>query len=234
MSGIHRWCTQCPIEARDVDNLQPETWPARLTGDEHRRLASEWRDLDSKGQARHFAKHGIRWSELLRLPYYDAVQFTAIEFSHNLLTNNADHLLRDVWGMNSLYADGLGDKERPAPKKPKELHPLDVEHAWNVVLGGTKKALNLLPNCLLMECCRRAGLGTGGRKNILIQKLLDAVRSFLKPHQTRLKDYLRGWGVVWSMMKVTPSFRCKKLEQTTRRRITSYIERKQFWPMRRA
>jgi hypothetical protein len=69
MSGINRWCTQCLIAASDIDNIQPETWPRSLTGDKHRELAEEWKALDTKGREKHFKKHGICYSELLRLPY---------------------------------------------------------------------------------------------------------------------------------------------------------------------
>ncbi len=175
LSGIGKWCTQCPVEAKDIDNLDPETWPAPRTAEEHRRLAIEWKGLDSAAQVRHFNKYGIRWTELLRLPYFDAVRFTAVELSHNLLTNNADHHLRVIWDMNALLPDGLGDTGPSSSKKKEDLDPVRVQHAWEMVMRGTDKQLGEIRAKYLKECCRMAGEGTGGRKAALYKTLLEWV-----------------------------------------------------------
>ncbi len=177
ISGISKWCTQCPILAMDIDNLKPETWPAPRSGEEHRRLAEEWKLLGTKARIRHFARYGIRWSELLRLPYFDMPTFTAIELSHNLLTNCAEHHLRSLWGMDSSLQDGLGDKVVRQRKK-REAHPTEIEHAWQVVHRGTKNQLADIPAIVLVECCKRAGEPNGGKKMALLEALENYVWRF--------------------------------------------------------
>lgn len=52
----------------------------------HIQHALEWKALeDAKEREAHFKLHGSRWSELMRLPYYDCVQMTVIDPMHNLL-----------------------------------------------------------------------------------------------------------------------------------------------------
>lgn len=174
MSGINQWCTQCPLKADDIDNLELETWPRPLTCDEHRALAVEWESLDSRARNRHFKKHGIRWSELLRLPYWDPVRFTVIEFSHNI-SNNAERHLRVLFGMDAELPDGLGDQEVPPEKKIKEADPLVVEDAWEIVNRESDAELQKLPGWVLAICCRRAGYTPGGKKQEFIRILQQYV-----------------------------------------------------------
>lgn len=176
MSGIYRWCTQCNMKARDMDNIDETTWTVPMTGAEHRRLAEEWRSLDSKRRDSHFKEHGIRWSELLRLPYWDPVVFTVVEFSHNLLGVNAQHHLRVVFGMDVNARDDLRETE-PTQRKAKVINPLLIEDAWIKANHGTYKQLKQLPAYLLKECCRLAGIAYGGRHGVLLETLEIWVRA---------------------------------------------------------
>ena len=42
-------------------------------------------------------KHGSRYSELMRLPYFDCVRFTIIDPMHNLFLGTAKYILKNVW-----------------------------------------------------------------------------------------------------------------------------------------
>lgn len=179
MSGIGRWCTQCPLEPGDMDNLDEQTWPRRHTAEEHRRLACEWKSLGSKARRAHFKTHRIRWSELLRLPYWDPVTYTLVEFSHNLLGVNAQHHLRTIFGMNINLQDGLREEEPGPPKKPNDYNPLVMNDAWDKVRGGTDKEAEDLPAYLLKECCRQLQLPSGGRHAAVWGVIKQWVRS---PH----------------------------------------------------
>jgi hypothetical protein len=179
ISGINRWCTQCPIAASDIDNIQPDTWPRLLTGDEHRELAEKWKALDTKGRKKHFKKHSIRYSELLRLPYWDPVRFTVIELSHNLLSNNADHHLRVLFEMSVLSEDGLGDKEPIPTQRKGQLNPIAAGEAWETVLKGSDREVKELAAYALRECCRSAGPPIGGRKELLLKNIYEWVSSLV-------------------------------------------------------
>ena len=178
LTGNNRWCTQCDLEAEDMDNLDTSTWPKRMLCSEHRRLAEEWKSLDSKARSSHFRKHGLRWSELLRLPYWDPVEYTLVEFSHNLLSNNAERHLRVLMGMNASLPDGLGASKDPDKKQPKVADPITVKEAWETVLHGTVEKLKDIPAYILRECCRKAEIPEGGRRGALVAALQNWVRSF--------------------------------------------------------
>lgn len=181
LSGINRWCTQCTLPAISAENLDISTWPTRMTSEEHRRLAEEWKALGVRERNKHFRNHCIRWSELLRLPYWKPVEYTLVEFSHNLLTNNAERHLRTLLGMNVSLPDGMGDTEPPNPKPRRTASPLAVKLAWEKVLHGTDQQLAVLPAMVLKECCYEAKVPTGGHKMALLEALREWVRALSFP-----------------------------------------------------
>lgn len=190
MSGITRLCTQCPLKAKDFDNIDESTWPKPHTSEEHRRLADEWRQLDSKGRKTHHHEHGIRWSALLRLPYWDPVTYTVVELSHNLLGVNAQHHLRVIFGMNANLPDGLGEQMQKKKKSNSEPDPSEIIEAWEKVTRAPDSVVKDITGRLLKECCAIAGIPTGGKHNIMLKTLLQWVRCTIKPHLTQLNILL--------------------------------------------
>ena len=54
--------------------------------DEHRRLAEQYSRLQTKEERDVFCRtHGVRSSELLRLPYYNPITMSIIDPMHNIL-----------------------------------------------------------------------------------------------------------------------------------------------------
>jgi hypothetical protein len=55
-------------------------------GEEHRKGCFEENSLQTdEEREEYFQKHGVRWTELARLPYFDLVRHTIIDPMHNLL-----------------------------------------------------------------------------------------------------------------------------------------------------
>ncbi|GBE85372.1 hypothetical protein SCP_0705590 [Sparassis crispa] len=80
-------CTKCNVQQEDFfsDAGLSNGFPA-CDGEEHKRLAREWKTLSSEEERADFFKaHGVRWTELARLPYFDPVRMTVIDPMHNLL-----------------------------------------------------------------------------------------------------------------------------------------------------
>ena len=48
-----------------------------------------------------YQKHGIRWSELLRLPYWDPTIFQVVEAMHNLFLGKLQHHCHQILHMNA-------------------------------------------------------------------------------------------------------------------------------------
>ncbi|PKC16578.1 hypothetical protein RhiirA5_281903 [Rhizophagus irregularis] len=52
---------------------------------EHRRNAERWRLCKSKYERKKYiSKTHVRWSELLRLPYFNLIRFLVVDLMHNL------------------------------------------------------------------------------------------------------------------------------------------------------
>jgi hypothetical protein len=59
---------------------------AARDGETHRCQCFEYKALKTETErAEFFQAHGVRWTELARLLYFDLVQFTVIDPMHNLL-----------------------------------------------------------------------------------------------------------------------------------------------------
>ncbi|KIJ50240.1 hypothetical protein M422DRAFT_44405 [Sphaerobolus stellatus SS14] len=81
------FCTFCDVPRTEISewlDVHPSLYPRR-TAQEHRQMAFEWRDAVSQtAQVNAFKKNGIRYIELLRLPYWDPTCFTVVDPMHNL------------------------------------------------------------------------------------------------------------------------------------------------------
>jgi hypothetical protein len=68
-----------------------------------RELANQWKNAsDRKTREAHFREHGMRWSELWRLEYWDPVRQLVIDCMHCLLEGLVQDLARDVLGLTDV------------------------------------------------------------------------------------------------------------------------------------
>jgi hypothetical protein len=108
------FCSFCRLLRTQVANLDKTTWPTR-TRQDHMDAAKRYRDApDKKTRDKEFEENGVRWSELLRLPYWDPLQFSVVDSMHNLFLNNCKHHCREIWGMDS----GVGSNKKMPPHDP--------------------------------------------------------------------------------------------------------------------
>lgn len=113
-----QFCSFCQLPKAEQNNLHRENWPCR-DEEKHRKLAKEWKKQATEAKrTEHFEKHGLRWSELLRLPYWDPTRFALVDAMHNLFLGELHHHCRHVWGIN------IKDKgsEKIPPHTPQEQH----------------------------------------------------------------------------------------------------------------
>ncbi|GBB89974.1 hypothetical protein RclHR1_16820006 [Rhizophagus clarus] len=65
---------------------------------EHRQKALEWRRCKSNAERERFVKvNGVRWSEILRLSYFDLIQFVVIDPMHCLFLGIAKWITKRIW-----------------------------------------------------------------------------------------------------------------------------------------
>ena len=64
----------------------------------HRQYAHEWLQCNSKASRdAHFKVHGVRWSELLRLPYMDPIRFAVVDPMHCLFLGVAKWIIKSIF-----------------------------------------------------------------------------------------------------------------------------------------
>lgn len=100
-------CNLCWLEKSEISNFACETWRVR-TCKEYLDAANHWREAVSKAERdKVFKETGVRWSELLRLPYWDPTRFLVINGMHNLFLGIVQHHFRDLIIIDKLANQGL-------------------------------------------------------------------------------------------------------------------------------
>jgi hypothetical protein len=110
-------CSMC--KESNLDNLDKQSFTPR-TVEEHRKMASDWLAAGSEEEkVTLFRKNGVRWSQLLRLPYWDPVQNTVIDSMHGFYLRILQHHCRSIWGMSVNLDDneGLWELEEPSQEE---------------------------------------------------------------------------------------------------------------------
>ncbi|KIK56021.1 hypothetical protein GYMLUDRAFT_133211, partial [Collybiopsis luxurians FD-317 M1] len=79
--NYHFFCQRCYLELKDIDNLDPDTWPMR-DWETHQEVALLWKDSPEGERQQLYNKYGLQYSELLRLPYINLLKFTIFDSMH--------------------------------------------------------------------------------------------------------------------------------------------------------
>ncbi|KAG1736388.1 uncharacterized protein EDB91DRAFT_1083356 [Suillus paluster] len=116
----NQMCGLCWQNKSDIANFNYDTWEQR-TCEEHRAAAEEWKNAETKSERNKvFARHGVRWSELLRLPYWDPVRFIVIDGMHNLFLGVVQHHFRNFIAIDKQASKAIRKPEIRA-FDPKDL-----------------------------------------------------------------------------------------------------------------
>ena len=102
--GARLGCSKClktfPTERfgekPDFSGYDRDQWPERDIAT-HRQRADEYLCLPNRSQQKAFeSQHGLRYSELLKLPYFDIVRYCVVDPMHNLFLGSAHHFMEVV------------------------------------------------------------------------------------------------------------------------------------------
>ncbi|KAF8488720.1 hypothetical protein F5888DRAFT_1639058 [Russula emetica] len=175
---------------QNIENLDRCTWPKRDVG-EHVWLVRRWRDAQTtKEQETLFKDHGIRWSALLDLPYWNPILFTTIEPMHIFDAGLLQTHCWQVWGIDTaaLSGDGLTPPSAMAASRPSDSELCK----WYKVIRKLKKPEDLqerLKNCAcdtLWHICSDNELHRAGNKCQLAEAIVEWTQ-----HQTVSPDAIR-------------------------------------------
>lgn len=166
------FCCYCGLESSDIDNVNMGSWPKGVdTREEWVAIAEQWKASSLSARKALFEQHGIRYSELLRLPYWDPTRFVVIDSMHAIFLTDLRHHCRDLWGMNVKVECGNGNKARRG-KAPDEEQ---MNAAWDILRRGTTAELCKLGANVLRELCVAAHVSAVGNRNRLIRTLQEHV-----------------------------------------------------------
>jgi hypothetical protein len=175
------FCTRCNLKIQDIENLDRSTWPERDVVQQIQH-AKCWRDAESiKEQERLFKDHGVRWSPLLDLPYWDPVLFTAIEPMHLFDTGLFQTHCRQVWKIDASASGGDGSRSVDVPR-PSES---DM-NKWYEVIRAAENFAKLGEQLNGKECgrnilwhiCNDHDLRRAGNKGQLAGSIVKWVSGF--------------------------------------------------------
>lgn len=83
-------------EKADYSGFEPSTWPTR-TIENHREKGMEWKHASTATQRHNIEQQsGFRFTELLRLSYFNTIRFTVVDPMHNVLLGTAK-LMVSLW-----------------------------------------------------------------------------------------------------------------------------------------
>ncbi|CAK5266228.1 unnamed protein product, partial [Mycena citricolor] len=104
-------CKVCKAEMFTAASLQNK-FPGR-TKEEHNQLAKQYRDLETEAEKdAFFMEHGVRWSEFVRLEYFDIIRCTVIDPMHNLLLGVAKTQWYSIWIKEKVLRPDTNARER--------------------------------------------------------------------------------------------------------------------------
>jgi hypothetical protein len=99
--GANLFCSFCLCTSEQMADVNLLAWRLR-DGAEVRAQANMWLNTATKsGREALATQHGVRWSPLLRLPYWDPVKHVLLGFMHNWLEGILEDHLRILWGIGS-------------------------------------------------------------------------------------------------------------------------------------
>lgn len=94
-------CHRCLKVAKNknfsgIDNI--DEWFIDKNAKDHREAALEWRKCkNNEARKRHVKKSHVRWSEMLRLPYFNPIRFLPVDPMHNLFIGVASWIVKRLW-----------------------------------------------------------------------------------------------------------------------------------------
>ena len=142
------FCSCCHNTLANKDDINVRAWVPR-TLDTHYKDAQGWRDARTlKEQESIFNAAGVRWSELMRLPYWHHRR-VAVDGMHNLFLGLLQHHFRDVLGVDL----PAGEQDTAS------ADPRDINRAEHILANSpTHSALKRIPVVALKALCGAKGL----------------------------------------------------------------------------
>lgn len=118
------FCSMCLLKRSQVKNFNLSSWPPRTTC-QHKIWAYQARNAQTvKERENIFNTHGVRYSVLLDLEYWDIIHFHVVDSMHNLLLGLLAWHCRRFWAMKEI----VNEEDNVPSISTSELFDLLSEH----------------------------------------------------------------------------------------------------------
>jgi len=180
------FCTFCRLPIQDIENLLKHTWPERRL---HEQVvwAREWRDCESEREReRLFKLHGVRWSALLELPYWNPILFSVVDQMHAAFLGLYQTHCRRIWGID-LSVEGGDASALSASKSPSRPRDAILKRWLDIIRSNPDNLLEQLSakgtaKQVLWHICFENGLRYAGSKGTLAKEIVQWVSQHLLYH----------------------------------------------------
>lgn len=151
-----RYCALCLTKRKTSHGFDPTKWPKRTRITWIQR-ASQWKNaISQQERASIFKKHGVRWTPLLTLPYWDPSEFVIVDSMHNLFLGLfKNHVL---WILGVDITLGTKDESQAAPPTEHEMSKIGkIMEDPKLGIEDVRKRLQRFRKPLIQELCRQLG-----------------------------------------------------------------------------
>ncbi|KAI0705497.1 hypothetical protein C8Q76DRAFT_630733 [Earliella scabrosa] len=165
----HMLCTCCTLSQDDVEDTRPGK-PRSLEA--HLADAKAWRDAKSTYEREKlFKSNGIRWTELLRLGYWNPILYVVIDSMHDIYLGLLQRHIRDFWGIHTKLDDGdaSGRDSVKAPPRPSRSV---MDTGLDCLLHGSDVDLEACGRPVLYYLCMERNLRHAGTTRMLTRNLV--------------------------------------------------------------
>jgi len=161
------FCSLCYLHADEIECLDMASWPAR-TAEKHRKHSLAWKKAKTSVERREITKEfGVRYSELLRLSYWDPIHFTVIDSMHLFFLRIIPEHIQKAWGVNASACCGDGHCA-PGFQPPPQPSNLElITGLQRLQHGPVKKNTALLKRPVLWHLCQEFDLRRAGTSTML-------------------------------------------------------------------
>lgn len=169
-------CTCCTRGQDDIEDTRPAE-PRDL--ESHIVAATAWRDAESTHEREKlFNSNGIRWTELLRLGYWNPILYVVVDSMHNLYLGLLQRHIRDFWGIHTKLDDGDASG-RDSVKVPPRPSRTVMDTGLDCLLHGSDSELEACGTPVLYHLCLERNLRRAGTARMLARHLIAWVCSVI-------------------------------------------------------
>ena len=227
------FCTFCLLTIQEIENLDKSSWPERQLY-EQLVWARQWKECPSERDRKSlFDLHGVRWSALLDLPYWNPILFSVVDQMHAAYLGLYQTHCRKLWGID-LSAEGGDGTILSTHKTPSRPQDATLEHWLDLVRRNPPNLLARLsakgtPKKVLWHICFDNDLRYAGSKSVLAKAItewvsgptLREVTTFMNVKHSGPRQLLNILLSVKKTMKEVP----RRFTTITLRTQTTYFRR---------